>query len=44
MKSTESGDAIVSAKSDEVLAMTTTVEPAAGEEVEALEEKIDPEH
>lgn len=44
VKSTESGDAIVSAKSDEVLAMTTTVEPAAGEEVEALEEKIDPEH
>lgn len=43
VKSTEAGDAIVSAKSDEVLAVTTTVEPAAGEEVEALEEKIDPE-
>lgn len=44
VKSTESGDAIVSAKSDEVLAVTTTVEPAASGEVEALEEKIDPEH
>lgn len=42
VKPTDAGNVIVSNESSEVLAVETAVEPAAGETVDAIEEKIDP--